>query len=42
MKKHETESGTLKIGGGIAAGVAPGCISGLSNIIIVVSMMKRE
>ena len=42
QRNAKTEAEPEKIGGGNAAGVIPGCISTLSNIIISVSMMKRE
>jgi hypothetical protein len=41
-RNTKTEAEPAKIGGGNAAGAIPGCISNLSNIIISVSMMKRE
>ena len=41
-RNTETEAEPKKIGGGNAAGAIPGCISILSNIIINISMMKRE
>ena len=42
IQKPEIERRTMKIGGGNATGITPGCISALSNIITAVSMMKRE
>jgi hypothetical protein len=38
----ETEIVPAKIGGGNAAGVAPGCFSTLSHVNTIITVMKRE
>jgi hypothetical protein len=38
----ETEAVLVKIGGGNAAGVTPGCFSNLSDINTIDTAMKRE
>jgi hypothetical protein len=38
----ETEVVLVKIGGGNAAGVAPGCFSTLSDVNTIITAMKRE
>jgi hypothetical protein len=38
----ETKAILVKIGGGNAAGVAPGCFSTLSNVNTIITAMNRE
>jgi hypothetical protein len=42
IRNTETEAVPTKIGGGNAAGVAPGPFSNLSDIITITTIMKRE
>jgi hypothetical protein len=41
-RNTETEAVPVKIGGGNAAGVAPGCFSTLFDVNTIITAMKRE
>jgi hypothetical protein len=41
-RNTETEAIPVKIGGGSAAGFAPGCFSTLSDVNTIITAMKRE
>jgi hypothetical protein len=42
IQNTETEAVPVKIGGGNAAGVAPGLFSTVSNINTIITAMKRD
>jgi hypothetical protein len=41
-RNTETEAITTNIGGGNAAGVAPGCFSTLSDVYTIITAIKKE